>query len=987
MAFVFENATEDQRFIFEDKPGDRFVFEDKPKPKFEMEEPPLKAKYPNLYGMWGVAKHLVPYIKYLDPDERERFAELSTQQQTRELLWQDFEAVAIVGATPITKGIGKIIAPAIERFLPKTYKFLTKAVWGKPKPVPATKVEEMYIATDAELERLSKKSVAETYHKLKRATVDVSGNVKKQMLVKGGQTGKEAVIRHDLIRGAGPKSERLIKEASDGIYGELSKMEEKTLHRIIQSRRTITIEGYKPEVKHPYGLGAKEHQAYLETLPREMVAKLNQKADLYFSEMRNQLGQLRQNGLITDESYQALIKAGDYSPRQFLQHIDPERTYTFGGKKITVSDSGIRALEEGSEGLLANNSRALLAQVVTRTQARIFRNEANQALYKLATDIPDNGVVGLAKIATTTKAGKPVYQKAPAGFEKVSVMVDGQPKEMLMPTDMAREWVVNDPAINAQLSNIIGWMSGAKILKPMATGLNPEFAVTNMPRDIVHVWLTTHEYSPHMPVWMAQMTRDFASTAKQAFTRKGAWIDYIDGGGGMSFLTHQGRITKGGGVLGKLQDVLGYAGETSEIWTRLALRQRAIRNGKAPFEATWEARNYLDFSQGGWFIKGADTGIPYLNASVQATRGLARAASQKPLEFTYKSAQLIGLSTGLYLANRYTNPECLESVSDRDKVNNFIITTPFTYTDKNNEKRHLYFKIAKDQSQRLMCTVFENLIAKYLGEDINIDQVTQAAQDLIPIIPTQTVPPTMDAMLGYYANKDFWMNKDIWRGPKVEPSEEYTRFTHPALVKMGRTGLSPERTKYVLENFFTYGNIYTSTVSGGLRQIMNKLPGDIKESTMEEMLVNMPFVRKVLKSTYPYSKHRRELEIIKTTEATERYKKTRDLDALCETYYIDKDKSAKKDIFTFIRQQPPEDRMRLHKRFIRYGKVYDIPDRRWWLNLASLTPEARATVYWTRWQQADKEEQKRLETQLPRIPGIISGKFILRLQQLKRKAL
>lgn len=1050
-------------FMPTEKPVDR--------PTFEMAEAPLKAKYPNLYGTWGVAKMLVPYIKYIDPDERERFAELSTQKQTRELLFQNLETIAMLGTAGISAGIKPVAKALFTKYLPKTYRFLTAPIrlgrkigtkqiakittqfpehglkydgtWGegakalhqftpqkgplagvtfsvkkpttksiraklkekqivfkeemltqeqidalvagKEIPTAKTPVEGMYDRTDIALEKLRKPSVAGAYQTLKRATVDISGNIKKDLLKRGGQSGKEAVIRHDLIRGAGPKSERLVNEASGRIYGKLSKAEETTLNRIIQSRRTIAIERYKPKMKHPEGLGATEHQAFLDSLPEEQLAKLGPRADAYFSEMKTQLDLLKESGLITDKSYQSLLKAGDYSPRQFIQHIDPERTYTFAGRRISVSDSGIQKLAEGSEQLLQNNSRALLAQVVTRTQARIFRNEANQALYTLAGQIPDNGVVKLAKVVGKTKAGKLTYQRPPTGYERVDVIVAGQRKAMLMPTDMAREWVVNDPAINTQMANIIGWLSGSKILKPMATGLNPEFAITNMPRDIVHAWLTTHEYSPHMPVWIAQMGRDFLATAKDSFLRKGAWNKYIDEGGGMSFLTHQGRITKGGGIVKTLQDVLAYAGETSEIWTRLALRQRAIRNGKAGFEATWEARNYLDFSQGGWAIKGADTAVPYLNASIQATRGLARAASEKPLEFMYKVAELGTLATSLYLANRYTNRECWDSVSDTDKINNFIITTPWTYTDKNNETRHLYFKVAKDQSQRLTCTVFENMMGKYFGEDIDVDQITQAAQDLIPIVPTQSVPPAFDAMLGYYANKDFWMNEDIWRGPKVEPSQEYTRFTHPALVEIGKLGLSPERMEYALENFFTSGNIYTSLVGGGLKQIMDQLPGDVKEATTEEMLTSMPFVRRVLKSTYPYAKHRKDVEDIKIAASTERYIQTRNLDALSEVYYKDKTTADKKAVFAFIKEQPPEDRSRLHQRFIRHGKVYNIPDKRWWLNLAALTPEARATVYWTRWQQADKEEKRRLEKQLPRIPGIISGKFVLRLQQLKRK--
>ena len=297
-----------------EKPVDR--------PVFEMTEAPLKAKYPNLYGAWGVAKTLVPYIKYIDPDERERFAELSTQKQTRELLLQNLETIAMLGTAGVSAGVKPVVKAAMMKWLPKTYKFLTKPLGkvGVEKLVKAKHpVEKMYERTDVELEQLRKPSVAGAYHALKRATIDVSGNIKKALLKKGGQSGKEAVIRHDLIRGAGPKAERLVNEASGRIYNKLSKAEETTLNRIIQSRRTIAIDSYKPGMKHPEGLGATEHQAFLDSLPREQLAKLNQRADVYFSEMKTQLDLLKESSLITDESYKSLLKAGDYSPRQFLQ--------------------------------------------------------------------------------------------------------------------------------------------------------------------------------------------------------------------------------------------------------------------------------------------------------------------------------------------------------------------------------------------------------------------------------------------------------------------------------------------------------------------------------------------------------------------------------------------------------------------------------------------------------------------------------------------
>lgn len=869
-------------------------------------------------------------------------------------------------------------------YLEKTSMLQHKSQSGKI--LDAMRVEKMYNAADGELQRLHSGKLRKAYQATARAIWDTSANVKKDLLKQGGALGKEAIMRHDLIRGAGSKSTMILDDALRKIYGGLSKSEEITLNRIIQSHRTIAIEKYRADIKHPAGLGLKEHQAYLDSVPKDMFGKLNQRADAYFKEMDNQLGQLYKAGIISRESYAGLLEKGVYSPRRFIQYIDPERTYTFGGKKISVWDSGIKALDEGSYKTLENNSRCLLNQVVQRTQARIFRNEANKALYELAKQMPDNKVIQLAKVQKVTKERKQVYAKPPAGYERLGVMIDGQLREMIMPEGLAKGWVSQDPAISSQAANIIGWLSGARILRPMATGLNPEFALTNLPRDIAHAWITTYEYSSHIPIAASQMAKDYVKVLPDTIMRAGRWKDYINEGGGMEFLTHMGRTKiRGQEPMKGLQRVLGYIGETSEIWTRLALRERALNNGKPPHEATWIARTYLDFSQGGSFIKAADSGVPYLNAGVQGTRGIVRAAREKPRVFIYKTAEIATLATGIYLANRYRNPECWESVSPHDKVNSFIITTPLTYTDEEGNTRHLYFKVAKDQGQKLICTIFENLMAKSLGEEIDVDQVTAAAQELITLAPQDLLPPTMDAMLGYYANKDFWRNEEIWKGPEVIPSQEYRAYTHPAFVRLGElTGMSPERAQYALEQYFTYGNIYTSMVGGGLREIMDKLPEDVKEQATADMLRQAPFLRRVLKATDPYTQYAKDVEEAKLEDATRRYIQTRTLDSMSELYYAKK--TDEREIKMFIAEQPWQDRERLMQRHRRFGRLYQIPDKRWWLNLVDMpSPEAAATVFWTRWQQGDATEKKRLDKNLRQVPGLVSDRFMLRLNQLKRK--
>ena len=89
-------------------------------PKPELEKQSFIAKHPTLYGAFGAAQSLVPYLKYIDPREREKFVQLSKKEQTRDLLVQNLETIAMLGATPIFKGM----VPLVARYLPKTYKAL-----------------------------------------------------------------------------------------------------------------------------------------------------------------------------------------------------------------------------------------------------------------------------------------------------------------------------------------------------------------------------------------------------------------------------------------------------------------------------------------------------------------------------------------------------------------------------------------------------------------------------------------------------------------------------------------------------------------------------------------------------------------------------------------------------------------------------------------------------------------------------------------------
>jgi hypothetical protein len=867
-----------------------------------------------------------------------------------------------------------------------------------------------------------------------RGTVDVSGNLKREAL-KLGEEGKKVVQERILIAGAPSKAIQELDVWNKQIYSGLNTDDRTMLDGFIFTKRHQEIRKNKGDTfALPENLTDADLQRYIDAIPEQTRESLEQRAQVYWQAMDNQLLKLLDQKLITDEQYKNMSAQGEfYSPRVVLKYVDPiVGTTTEGGRKISVRDSGLNLLtKEGSEEMVETDSSLLLSSVVASTEARIAKNTANIAMLDLAENQPENGLVRESKIVGKTKEafevrnrrtgalltgrqfetsreanefideqsdkyvavkseqGIPVYEKAPPGFDKISVLKDGQVREMIMPKEMAQEWVKTDPILSSGWAQFFRVISGSAILRPMATGFNPEFAVTNTIRDLAHIWLTTKEYSAFTPKAAIQLGQDLTAVATDAAKRKGLYKIYIENGGGMEFLSHQGRPIKRG-ISGKvdskirqMEDVLGYFGETSEIWTRLALMNRAMRNGKTAREATAIARDYLDFSQGGNIIKAVDTVVPYLNASIQGTRGIVRAAQGNKALFTAKVSQIMGLAVALIASNRDRNPEAWDSIPDRDKVNNWNITTDRSFTDKDGNTKYYYFKLAKDQGQRVFATFAENLYKKALGEPVDVDQMVDAAVEFLPIVPTGLLPPSLEAVLGMMVNKDFWYREDIWKGPEVEPSAEFWPSTPEAFVNIGRvTGQSPERLRYAMRQLFTSGNIWTSLVDAGFKQLMDGESTELNNQVTEELIIKKPFVRRVMSATKPEDRLRNEVERTKIATNTRKFKQQTEFDIIVEDHL--EGRLGLTGVTNYVRNQPLEDRSRLMSRFKATKRLQNVTNRRFWLNLLSLSPEDRARIYYTEWVKKDAAQQNEMEVMSRRVPGFKSKRFNVKLFKLKK---
>jgi hypothetical protein len=253
-------------------------------------------------------------------------------------------------------------------------------------------------------------------------------------------------------------------------------------------------------------------------------------------------------------------------------------------------------------------------------------------------------------------------------------------------------------------------------------------------------------------------------------------------------------------------------------------------------------------------------------------------------------------------------------------------------------------------------------------------------------------------MFGYLYNTDFWRGERIWKSDyykvgQIKPELEYTKLTHPALIAAGKTlKLSPERMRYVLEKIFTSGNVYSYIVGGGLRLLMEEATPADRERTMTEIVQQLPFIRKFTGRTSPSQKYREKIEEKQIEDLSQKKVMNERVNDLAERYYMAKEKglpeaSDIKNEFQqyLINEVPREDRKKYRKRFMKAKYFVNLPDKRWWLDLANMPPEIRAYAYNERMnKEDDPEKRSELEKNMKQVPGINSQKFKSELRKLVR---
>lgn len=843
----------------------------------------------------------------------------------------------------------------------------------------------------------------------KRSFVDRSGNIRLELLDKLGDEGYKVVQKMYLTKGANSLAANMLHQMRKEVYNGISKSEKLVLDKLILADRMVAIGKTEAGLKfnYPEGLTPAESAAYselfpqLEKLPPNRAQLIRDRAKAHFEWMKIPLRDMLEAELISKEEFD-LLEKHNYRKIKLVDIFDKRYTTKLGKKKRTVFDSGVEALAKGrTTDVFEPSSEIMALEVFNRAYGRVLNNEANKSLLAVARNDPQNPFVRVREQG----------RNVPSGWQRIFVYEKGERKPIYLSPEMAKEWITNNPEISYRTGQFLRYASASPVLRTFATGINWGFALANLPRDVMHTWFAARMfsdgkwsgvYSPHLPIFLPQIGVDLARVFTDAATKGPRYQEYIKEGGGMEFLVHQGRLFQRGrrleGSVDKVMDYLGYFGETSEIMTRLAIRDRVIRkrarqqgltmeearkNKEITREATFAARDYMDFGQGGGITKAADNALPYLNAAAQGTRGLWRAAVDDPRIFAYKVAQLGAVTTLVYAMMKENAPKTAANLQGSEVMeNNLIIPLGdnFGFVDERGQTRYPYLKIPLDPGQKFFNTFFQASYDKWKGNEVDIDRVVESLKNTSPV-GISNLPPTFSGFVGYTTNTDFWRNEDIWKktkpfkfprsGEESIPGRTPQAYTDLLTIQTeeGRRGLSPARAQFAVEELTTSGTMWSYLAGKGYEKLFVDVPQEKKEQHIAMTLSKVPVVKRFFGITNPYSKFAGKIEKAQEKDTIERFIQNRELDRLTEGHLFEKSVE-RKEVFKYINSFKEKDiRDRLTERFDYQYAIRKLSERSFWLRLKGLNVEPRAQVYYDRWKSADQEER----TQIAREASIIGG--------------
>lgn len=776
-------------------------------------------------------------------------------------------------------------------------------------------------------DRVKKPKLKERVRLIREKLLDRQTRVKD--LLKGVGNKKATKAKNLLVTKAGATglANFRFKKANDEIYKGLKDQDLKTLDHIIYLRRLKAInENRKDQGKEPYvGINNTDYdtavaalKGYENELGDKKYKDFSSKADKYFETMNESLTRMKDGGLISEEVFNQL-KDIDYSPIKTLDYIIPENADAAEIDRMAeisgINANVIKKLSDKNLKDIIMDTRWLLSSNLGMIEAKVFENKMlnafNEAIESAEGDVKSeienyvlpNPVIG------ETKEGNPKRKydkKTPPGFTKVHFKKDGVDKYMVIDNAYANQLLDIKKNSNTSVVGDIFVKKPVDVLRFFATSGNPLFIIGNTAVDFANILFLSDVYSNNKFKGGAELAFDFVKTfgSKVGGTKeyKKIYEEFMEYGGAMDYLSTDGlKAIEGMRGKGKVSNAtskamkgwgnfMSYLGETSEVSFRVAvyskvknklLKDFKKENDREPskeemedimFEASREARETIDFSQGGSMVKAADKVLPYLNAGTQGLRKGIDYAAKNPQGFASSMLQAMVMAGGasavsmFMLLRSFDDDEdpkkildVLNSISDYEKSNYHILFTG----EKDKDGEYRYIRVKKLPTIGVASTIAEQLTIKAILKsrgidyDVNDEALKKSASGISPIDVGQGIPglinrnPLAAASLTYIYNYDHFYGQDVFKGPrnkKILPSAEGLLDDRVDQIykDLGQAfGFSPKRSKAAVEKIITSET--TNPSIGLIYSGYDKMRGLIGETPTNNEIDNV--MSRIIKNT------------------------------------------------------------------------------------------------------------------------------------------
>ncbi|MFD1555759.1 LPD38 domain-containing protein [Paraburkholderia silviterrae] len=434
---------------------------------------------------------------------------------------------------------------------------------------------------------------------------------------------------------------------------------------------------------------------------------------------------------------------------------------------------------------------------------------------------------------------------ADAGKGAVKVLVDGKPEF----------YEVSDPhllsAVSAMSAQVPGWMRPLATFKQIlttGTTLAPGFRIRNLIRDTLTALGTTDiKLNPVSNVVQGYRGATRGTQTHASMLASGGIINFgtmlegneatrahrliEQGVDAATILNNEGAVSAMWTKAQHLAELYHEFGNKVENANRAALYEQLTAQGMGHDEASFHARDLMDFSLQGQFpvVRFLTTAVPFLNARIQGAYKLGRAVAENPRRAGTVMGAVAMASLGLMLA--YRNDPDWQARPDWDRDNYWWFKIGDTA-----------YRIPKPFEVGAVGTLAERTWEALTDPEMtNSRYIGELRSLLVNQFNLNPVPQIVRPLYQVYANKDDFTGRAIESQSlqSMQPEDRYTPYTSMAARFLGQLGLpdpvrlmqgeysklSPVQIDYLVNGYFGWlGTTATAAVDVATRPFSDNGP-------------------------------------------------------------------------------------------------------------------------------------------------------------------